>query len=288
MSLEILDPIIPYQGHKKVSMPKIINVVGDILKKYQYSYYVELFLGSGCVVGNLLNVFDRVGINPFKGYICNEWNPRIFQFHVDVRDDVENLINEIIFYAERVNSQETYQKVVELNKQNPSSGKLYVLHTFAFFARFHYDENFTFTSKFQTNNAGHATKKLNLDKVIPKLLRYNELYNKFDVKFVNKSYEAVKIPAGSFLYLDPPYATTSEYNDKLKFDYDAFDDWLEKQPSFLISTFKHYYIPQPAIHYKLMVPKSTVARKQALGYYRVEFLRFVHPDIKNTVQIIED
>ena len=289
MSWEILDPIIPYKGNKKVSMPKIINVVGDILKKYQYTYYVELFLGSGCVVGNLLNVFDEAGINPFKDYICNEWNPQILQFHVDVRDNVEDVIEEIIFYSERVNSQETYQKVVELNKQNPSSGKLYVLHAQAFFARFNYDENFIFTSKFKTDRDGHAEKRnINLNKVIPNLLRYNELYNKFDVKFVNKSYEDVKIPVGSFLYLDPPYATTSEYNTKLKFDYDAFDDWVEEQPSFLISTFKHYYIPQPAIHYKLRVPKSTVARKQALGYYRVEFLRFVHPDIKNSVEIKEE
>ena len=218
----------------------------------------------------------------------NEWNPRIYQFHVDVRNNVENLINEIIFYSKRVNSQETYQKLVELNKQEPSSGKLYVLHSLAFFGRYNYDENFIFTSKFQTNNTGQSTKTINLDKVIPKLLRYNELYNKFEVKFTNNSYEGVNIPAGSFLYLDPPYATTSEYNSKLKFDYDAFDDWLEKQPTFLISTFKHYYIPQPAIHYKLLIPKATIARRQSLGCYRIEFLRFVHPSIKNSVEIKDD
>ena len=83
---------------------------------------------------------------------------------------------------------------------------------------------------------------------------------------------------------DGIYAGTNGYS-AIAFNFDKFDDWLEELESFLLSSFKHFYIPKPAINFKIIVPKTTLTQTGKMGAKRMEFLRFVHPDIKNSVEI---
>lgn len=72
-------------------------------------------------------------------------------------------------------------------------------------------------NKTETNYAFQSKKSLMKDMV-----------NLMDAEFLCMDYKDVPIPDGSVVYADPPYANTTDYGTKLKFDSDEFWEYMRK------------------------------------------------------------
>ena len=283
----MIKPPFAFAGHKLKSMDKILPIMIERMKKFNYSFYFEPFFGSGTVMINLLNYLDthEEVTHNIESFSASEINPRICQIHKDIKERTEEFLNDIRKYYSSINNKEEYKAFIKESNSNPPNGaRSFIMHHFAFFGRIGYDKDYNFTSEFRKTRTDVEKKKLNFEELETRTRRISYLYNKYNFEIYNNSYDEMEIPSDTLLYIDPPYAGTSGYSST-RFDFDVFDDWLDEHNDYIISTFKHYYISKPAINYKIIVPKTTMATTGKMGSKRMEFLRVIHPSIEKGCEI---
>jgi len=283
----MIKPPFAFAGHKLKLMDKILPIIMATMKKFNYSFFFEPFFGSGTVMINLLNYLDthEEVTHSIESFSASEINPRICQIHRDIKEKPEEFLQDIRTYYSSINSKEDYKAFITESNNNPPNGaRSFIMHHFAFFGRVHYDKDYHFSSSFHMPSKDNEKKKLNFEELETRTRRISHLYNKYNVIIFNNSYDEMEKPSDTLLYIDPPYAGTSGYST-IRFDFDAFDDWLDEHNDYIISTFKHYYIPKPSINYKVIVPKTITAKTGKMGAKRMEFLRVVHPSIVKGCEI---
>lgn len=214
-------PVIKWSGSKRSQSEEIIKRIED----KEYDTYYEPFCGGCSVLFQLLHSGKK-----FKRYICSDKNNDLISLWNMVKDNPLKVTEE---YAKMWN---------ELNiDDNKERKKQYFYMTRDRFNKYKNPTDFMFIMRTTTNgmprynqkgefnNSFHVTRNGIVPKTFSKIvMEWSEVLNKFDVQFVNRSYDEILAKENDFIYLDPPYANTKGmYYGAI--DYDNLWNWIRKQ-----------------------------------------------------------
>ena len=196
-----LQPIIKWSGSKRSQAEQIVSLIDK-----NYDTYYESFCGGCSVLFYILNHCP----NKFKHYVCNDLNKGLIDTFNFIKSN-PNLILES--YTELWN---------ELNKDNDLERKKQFFNyirtlfnqtkdplLFFFIMRTTTNGMPRYNKNGEFNNSFHITRNgIEPNRLKPILDKWSELLNKYDVQFINQSYDTINPSENDFLYLDPPYANT--------------------------------------------------------------------------------
>lgn len=198
---ELVKPILKWVGGKRQLLPEIEKYIPK-----GYSTYYEPFLGGAAV---LLNEQPRKAV-------VNDYNEELINTYKVVRDNVNELIEELKVHDEK-NSKEYFYEIREWDRLPGYEERSDV----EIAGRFLFLNKTCFNGLYRVNSAGEFNtpygryKNPNIINEIG-LRALHNYFNEADITFKTGDFEdAVKyIRKGSFVYADPPYqpiSTTSNY-----------------------------------------------------------------------------
>lgn len=200
----IVNSPIRWAGSKK----KILNNMLKTFPKNKKNY-IEMFLGSGVV---LLNVLDNKNILKYKNIYVNDINSNIINFYILLRDNIDSLIEKMKELENKYNNyqmdekEEYYYKIrYDFNNMEDGAEKavlFYFLMKTGFNGVYRENKNGKFNVPFGKKekivvNEEHLHK---VSEIIKNVKFYNLDYKDFlkEMKKNNKLKDA-------FIYCDPPY-----------------------------------------------------------------------------------
>ncbi len=195
-------PVLKWAGGKRQLLKEITKHIPE-----DFSTYYEPFLGGGAVLFQL---------QPSRAVI-NDINEELMNVYMVIRDQVEELIEELKKHKER-NNKEYYYKIRELDRDAEKYRQLSNMQKAArtiYLNKTCYNGLFRVNSKGQFNVPYGRYKKPDI--VNETTLRaVSDYLNKADITIMCGDFEeAVKeAEEGSFVYFDPPYdpiSTTSNF-----------------------------------------------------------------------------
>lgn len=195
-------PVLKWAGGKRQLLKEITKHIPE-----DFSTYYEPFLGGGAVLFQL---------QPSRAVI-NDINEELINVYMVIRDQVEELIEELKKHKER-NNKEYYYKIRELDRDAEKYRQLSNMQKAArtiYLNKTCYNGLFRVNSKGQFNVPYGRYKKPDI--VNETTLRaVSDYLNKADITIMCGDFEeAVKeAEEGSFVYFDPPYdpiSTTSNF-----------------------------------------------------------------------------
>ena len=208
MSQERLAPIVKWVGGKRQLLDEIIPLLPE-----KFTTYCEPFLGGGAVF---------FAVQPANA-VVNDLNADLIAVYETVRDDVETLIaslkqhknTEAYFYQIRDldRNPEQYQAMSKIEK----ASRLLYLNKTCFNGLFRVNKS----GKFNTSYGRYK----NPDIVNEAGLRAaSKFLNESKIEFCSGDFEQVlsRCPAGSFVYLDPPYDPVSNTANFTSYNKDGF------------------------------------------------------------------
>lgn len=205
-----IKPFLKWAGGKTqllpVIMEKLPDNIGDINR------YVEPFIGAGAVF------FEFAKHNAFEEYIINDINDKLINLYIAIRNDVENLIdeltvirNEYFSLDEMVDKEEYfYTKRAEFNttkELNIRGAALFIfLNKTCFNGLYRENSKGEFNVPFGKAKNPSMFEEEQLREV-SKLLNIKDQNGNLRVKIFNKSFEELSeyINNDTFVYFDPPY-----------------------------------------------------------------------------------
>lgn len=221
-------PAIKWSGSKRRQSKEIIGYFPE-----QIDIYYEPFLGGGSVLRRLI----ESGIN-VNEYVASDINQDLINFWIELKNNPEKLIkeykamwNELNSFDDTDDRKKYYYKVRDRYNKNKS------VYDFQFLIRTCINGLIRYNSKGEFNSPFHFSRKgINPERYKKIILEWHSIINKKNVRFVCQDYRNVKTDKDDFLYLDPPYASTSSmYYGKL--NYSEFWDWLRSQSCDYILSF---------------------------------------------------
>lgn len=214
----ILTPI-KWTGSKNSQADRIIKQMPEDIT----SYY-ELFLGSGAVMLKLMNdypnklknckhviatdtnadlitMWNLIKGNPIKliEFYNKEWKERnTYLGELRPKDNSDEMVNHRNVHVHYYALRERYNKHY---LQGTEEGAMELMTLLAF--------NFNGLVRYSKNGFNASCMPVNPG-IVPELkeeiiMNCHKLVKKYDVEFVNNSYDKIYIPIGSTVYLDPPY-----------------------------------------------------------------------------------
>lgn len=213
-------PVIKWTGSKRKQSKEIISYFPK-----EINTYYEPFLGGGSVMYQLLS--SNIKVNKL---ICS-----------DINKDLINLWNMIKYKPKQLS--DGYELLWnELNKDGNLDRKKLYFNTvrerynkdrnpidFLFISRTCVNGKIRYNKKGEFNNSFHVTRNGIIPKTMTKIINdWSEKINKANVIFVCQDYSSIKANNNDYIYLDPPYAgTTDMYFGGI--DLDKFYKWLSEQ-----------------------------------------------------------
>lgn len=222
-----MKPFLKWVGGKQ----KFVNEILDMFPKNIDTYH-EPFLGGGSVLLTLLSSDITC-----KKYRANDINKHLIQTYIDVRDNVDTLIEELkklkndkeLFYVYRAR----FNKFKQDDVFNVETSALFICLNKTCFRGLYREGPHGLNTPF-----GHYKYSSFFDedalKSISTLLQR--------VEFTSLSYETFldNVDQGDFVYLDPPYVpetkiSFTKYNTIDFIDHEGFFEFIKKLPGFLMS-----------------------------------------------------
>lgn len=226
----IVNSPIRWAGSKK----KILNEMLNTFPKNKKNY-IEMFLGSGVV---LLNVLDNKDILKYKNFYVNDINSNIINFYILLRDNINDIIIEMKKFEDKYNSysmdeKEEYYYKIRYDFNNMDSGNekallFYFLMKTGFNGVYRENKNGKFNVPF-----GRKEKIVVNEEYLHKVsesIQNVKFYN-LEYKDFLKEMKKNKKLDDSFVYCDPPYLpdddlvsqkqelyTSDSFNHKLFFE----------------------------------------------------------------------
>lgn len=200
----IVNSPIRWAGSKK----KILNEMLNTFPKSKKNY-IEMFLGSGVV---LLNVLDNKDILGYKNFYVNDINGNVINFYILLRDNIDDVIIKMKKFEEKYNNysmdekEEYYYKIRydfnNIDSQNEKALLFYFLMKTGFNGVYRENKNGKFNVPFGRKeriiiNEDYLHK---VSESIQNVKFYNLEYKDF-LKEMKKS----KKLDDAFVYCDPPY-----------------------------------------------------------------------------------
>lgn len=192
----LISPILKWVGGKRQLLSEILPLIND-----NYSTYVEPFIGGGAVFFEL---------QPKKA-IINDFNSKLINVYLTVKDSPEELINELENH-ESLNSEDYFYELRALDRSHEYATMSNVQKA----ARILYLNKTCYNGLYRVNAAGQFNspygKYKNPNIVNATTIRAMSKYlNKAKIEIKQGDYrEALKgLRKGAFVYLDPPYMPIS-------------------------------------------------------------------------------
>lgn len=222
-----MKPFLKWVGGKQKFVDEIIKMFPENIKTYH-----EPFLGGGSVLLALLSSDIEC-----EKYRANDINKHLIQTYIDVRDNVDNVIEELkklkndkeLFYVYRAR----FNQLKKDGVFNMETSALFICLNKTCFRGLYREGPNGLNSPY-----GHYKYTSFYDedalKSISKLIQH--------VEFTSMSYEAflTNVDQQDFVYLDPPYApetkiSFTKYNASDFLDHDGFFEFTKKLSRFLMS-----------------------------------------------------
>lgn len=226
----IVNSPIRWAGSKK----KILNEMLNTFPKNKKNY-IEMFLGSGVV---LLNVLDNKDVLKYKNFYVNDINSNIINFYILLRDNIDDVIIKMKRFEDKYNSysmdeKEEYYYKIRYDFNNMDSGNekallFYFLMKTGFNGVYRENKNGKFNVPF-----GRKEKIIVNEEYLHKVsesIQNVKFYN-LEYKDFLKEMKKNKKLDDSFVYCDPPYLpdddlvsqkqelyTSDSFNHKLFFE----------------------------------------------------------------------
>ncbi len=246
-------PFIKWAGGKTQIIQNIINQF-----PVEIDNYYEPFLGGGSVLIEFLNKLESNYIKISKKIYANDINKGLITTYTIIKTHVSELINKLTELKQNydintgIGSSETKQitPLPTLN-ENINKGRNYLYYYYRkkyndliqkillnsstditideyveVAALFIFLNKTGFRGLYRESNHkfnvpfGNYKNPSIFDK--ENLLRLNYLFNKYDVRFKNKSYKELKYKPKSFIYMDPPYYPEKD-NSFVSYTTDGFN-----------------------------------------------------------------
>ncbi len=268
----VINPPFRWAGSKK----KVLNEILNLFVKDKENY-IEMFLGSGVV---LLNVIDNNNILNYKNFIVNDINRNVIDFYLYLRDRCDKFINEISRLIEKydtltLSEKETFYYEIRnlFNEMEPSDKKteiFYFLMKTGFNGVYRENKDGAFNVPF-----GRKEKiNINFDYInkISKCIQNVSFYNMDYADFINEMKKQNKLD-DAFIYCDPPYLPDD-------------DSMIQKQMLYTYKPFKHdeFFNNMKDISKKAKIMISmSESQKSDLIYCNLPFNKV---DIKLTLRTI--
>lgn len=223
-----MKPFIKWAGGKT----QLLDILNENLN-YECDKYIETFVGGGALFISLLENIEKTNI---KKIIINDINEKLIITYKTIKNNIEELINELEKIRDEYNSLKTleeksdmfYKIRKEFNKQTNDNIK--ISRNFIFLNKTCFNGLYRENSKGEYNVPFGKRKKISLfekDNLLELSKFMNKKINEEDVLIIcNKNYNELLeyMDNNTMIYLDPPYRpittngfTTynkSSFNDK--------------------------------------------------------------------------
>lgn len=200
----IVNSPIRWAGSKKKILNEMLNTFPTNKENY-----IELFLGSGVV---LLNVLDNKETLNYKNFYVNDINSNIINFYILLRDNVNEIIKQVKKFESKYNAftteekKEYYYKIRNDFNRTDNSEKKAILFYFLMKTGFNgvYREN----QKGEFNVPFGRKEKIVINETylyqVSKSIQSVKFYNLEYKEFLNKMMKEGNLN-NAFVYCDPPY-----------------------------------------------------------------------------------
>lgn len=192
----LLTPMLKWVGGKRQLLSEIVPMIDD-----KCSIYVEPFIGGGAVLFNM---------QPKKA-IINDYNTELINVYKTVRDNLDELLDELKVHEEK-NSSDYYYEVRALDRE----AKFKKMSDVEKAARVIYLNKTCYNGLYRVNSAGQFNSPYgrykNPNIVNEAVLRaISKYFNDNEIQILNGDYKEAlkKLDRSSFVYLDPPYMPIS-------------------------------------------------------------------------------
>lgn len=195
-------PIIKWSGSKRSQCEDILSIF-----PHKIDTYYEPFCG-GC---SMLMGLMQSGICVNR-YVCSDLNGDLINLWNMIKtnpDDVFNTYKQL--WNELNKDDDIDRKRIYFEQQRAIYNQTHSPLVFFFIMRTTTNGMPRYNSKGEFNNSFHITRNgIEPDNLKPILYDWNEKLRRFDVEFINRSYETLlnDVKENDFVYLDPPYANT--------------------------------------------------------------------------------
>ena len=192
----LLSPMLKWVGGKRQLLPDIVPMINK-----KAPLYVEPFIGGGAVLFNM---------QPKKA-IINDYNQELNNVYITVRDNLEELLDELRIHEEN-NSSDYYYEIRALDRAEEFAQMSNVEKA----ARIIYLNKTCYNGLYRVNMAGQFNspygKYKNPNIVNEAVLRaISNYFNTNEITILNGDYKEVlkDLEKEAFVYLDPPYMPIS-------------------------------------------------------------------------------
>lgn len=192
----LLIPMLKWVGGKRQLLPDIVPMINK-----KAPLYVEPFIGGGAVLFNM---------QPKKA-IINDYNQELINVYITVRDNLEELLDELRIHEEN-NSSDYYYEIRALDRAEEFAQMSNVEKA----ARIIYLNKTCYNGLYRVNMAGQFNspygKYKNPNIVNEAVLRaISNYFNTNEITILNGDYKEVlkDLEKEAFVYLDPPYMPIS-------------------------------------------------------------------------------
>ena len=198
----LIQPFLKWAGGKRQLIPQIKKY----LKKQEFTFYYEPFLGGGSILFYL---------QPNKA-VVNDYNKDLIECYKCIRDNYEELILKLKEY-EKMNNEEDFYRIRECDRKEEYKywTKVEKAARLIYLNRTCYNGLFRLNSSGQFNTPFGRYKNPNIcNEIVLKAL--NEYFNSNIIDFRSGDFEECcsDVPTGSLVYFDPPY---DQFDDQVNF-----------------------------------------------------------------------
>ena len=217
-----IQPVIKWTGSKRTQSEHIVKLIPNDIDTYY-----EPFLGGGSMLIRLIDECEK-GNKHIKRFVASDINSDLIEIFKIIKNSPDQLINDYSFRSNILRgldwdkATEYYNMVRRTYNESNESDilrpyLLFFLTRTCFNGLIRYNSNGEFNTSFHIHRYGMEPYKM--AKII---CEWSNLLNKYDVKFVNTSYEYILplVEQNDFIYLDPPYANSSSK----MYQHDIFDN----------------------------------------------------------------
>lgn len=192
----LLSPMLKWDGGKRQLLPEIVPMINE-----KSTLYVEPFIGGGAVLFNM---------QPKKA-IINDYNQELINVYKTVRDNLEELLDELRVHEEK-NSSDYYYEIRALDRADEFEKMSNIEKA----ARIIYLNKTCYNGLYRVNSSGQFNspygryKKPNIVNE-PVLRAISKYFNSNEIEILNGDYKEVlkNLSQEAFVYLDPPYMPIS-------------------------------------------------------------------------------
>lgn len=245
INIEKISPVLKWAGGKS----QIMKHIYKHFPKKMNNYY-ELFIGGGSVFLELLKRLEEKTVEVEGDIILNDKNKYLIYLYKSIKENPEEFINKVEEYKSNLNKAEFIKRIAKVNKLEKLDYDNLTLEDVTKksqeYVYYHYRNRF---NKEELTEIEYGAMFLFINKTcwrglyregpngfnVPygnnknasifnreQIETLSELFNKYNVKFINGEYDSFNnFKVNDFVYMDPPYYPLNE-KSFIKYQRDGF------------------------------------------------------------------